>query len=183
MHTFIFTNFATGCPQEWNIFTPLACWYLFFLEKDGLDWHGVYNLPSQHPFLTCYLLMALLGAQVAGSLYPPSNSFLTSMKYYAGNWPCSVWLVKKSAWHKFNKMHTLSQDIYGQLDALGQGHIPKSMMLRVYAFRALHLPYRQLPRLLEIAVGDNSFHDYHYFDGEVICGVLLGYNFGDGNLD
>ena len=27
-------------------------------------------------------------------------SFLPGMRYYAGNWPISVWLIKRSAYHK-----------------------------------------------------------------------------------
>eukprot|EP00929_Paragymnodinium_shiwhaense_P060429 TRINITY_DN30180_c0_g1_i2.p1 TRINITY_DN30180_c0_g1~~TRINITY_DN30180_c0_g1_i2.p1 ORF type:complete len:583 (-),score=92.16 TRINITY_DN30180_c0_g1_i2:79-1827(-) len=182
LHTFIFSNFPTGVPMEWNIFTPVAVWHLFLDDHDGLDWHALRELPSKHPVLTACLAAALVGVQTMGSLCPPTNSFLTSMKYYAGNWPASVWLVKVSAWEKLQRMKTFSDYVPQQLELLGQSQMVRTSQMRVYAFRAMHLPYRNLPALIEKALQGRPFTDYYYQDGEMIAGVVLGYSFGDGYL-
>ena len=48
------------------------------------------------------------------------------------------------------------------------------------AFRAMHLQGRALQLLLPRAVDD--LDAYEYQDGEVVAGVVLGYNFGEGHL-
>merc|ERR1712048_510973 len=64
----------------------------------------------------------------------------------------------------------------------GQRAACDGVLLRVYGFRSIHLPYKYLPRLLETALQGRPFSDYQYFDGETIGGAILGYNFGDGYL-
>jgi hypothetical protein len=48
------------------------------------------------------------------------------------------------------------------------------------AFRLMHLHGRALPVLIPKAV--ERFQDYEYLDGEIIAGLVLGWNFGDGHL-
>lgn len=48
------------------------------------------------------------------------------------------------------------------------------------SFRLMHLHGRGLPVLLPRAV--ERLEDYEYVDGEVIAGIVLGWNFGDGHL-
>jgi hypothetical protein len=47
-------------------------------------------------------------------------------------------------------------------------------------FRLMHLHGRALGRLIPKAV--DRFEDYEYMDGEIIAGLALGWNFGDGHL-
>ena len=51
---------------------------------------------------------------------------------------------------------------------------------RIMAFRLMHLQGRLLPSVLRDAVRD--IRDYTYMEGEVIAGMTLGWNFGDGHL-
>ena len=44
----------------------------------------------------------------------------------------------------------------------------------------MHLHGRALPVLLPKAVDD--LEEYYYAEGEVVCGLVLGWNFGDGHL-
>jgi hypothetical protein len=48
------------------------------------------------------------------------------------------------------------------------------------AFRLMHLHGRALPELIPKAV--DRFEDYMYLDGEMVAGLVLGWNFGDGHL-
>jgi hypothetical protein len=44
----------------------------------------------------------------------------------------------------------------------------------------MHLQGRALSDLVPRAV--ETFEDYTWVDGELVCGMVLGYNFGDGHL-
>lgn len=182
MHTFIFTNFAAGAPQEWNVFTPLCAYHLFLDAHDGLNVSALRVLPSENPFLTVFLAFGAAGLQVLGSIYPPSNSFLTSMKYYAGNWPSSIWLIRKDAWHKLDKIHRFADFLPQQCELLFGAEAVEGQILRIYAFRAMHLPYKCIASLIELALQGKPFMDYQYMDGETAAGGILGFNFGDGYL-
>jgi len=52
---------------------------------------------------------------------------------------------------------------------------------KVLAFRLMHLQGRALPVLLPKAL-EGPLHEYEYVDGELIAGLALGWNFGDGHL-
>src|SRR5206468_3131669 len=54
------------------------------------------------------------------------------------------------------------------------------LLSKLMGFRMMHLHGRALARLLPKAV--DRLEDYEYLDGEVIAGLVLGWNFGDGHL-
>ncbi len=56
----------------------------------------------------------------------------------------------------------------------------ETLMGKVIAFRAMHLHGRLLQQLLSQTGID--LDNCEYMDGEILCGVVLGYNFGDGHL-
>jgi len=56
----------------------------------------------------------------------------------------------------------------------------ESLLIRVISFRMMHLHGRALHKLLPKAV--NNIDDYTWRDGELVAGVVLGWNFGDGHL-
>ena len=47
-------------------------------------------------------------------------------------------------------------------------------------FRLMHLHGRALPRLVPKAV--ERLEDYEWVDGEIVAGLVLGWNFGEGHL-
>jgi hypothetical protein len=53
-------------------------------------------------------------------------------------------------------------------------------MSKVMAFRLMHLHGRALPGLLRKAAPVPD--DYEWIDGELVAGMVLGWNFGDGHL-
>ena len=70
--------------------------------------------------------------------------------------------------------------VYDQLHKLYDHSAAVGMVGRVMAFRLMHLHGRALPVLIPKAVP--RFEDYDYYDGEIIAGLVLGWNFGDGHL-
>jgi hypothetical protein len=51
---------------------------------------------------------------------------------------------------------------------------------RTVGWRLMHLQGRALSELVPRAV--DRFEEYTWVDGELVCGMVLGYNFGDGHL-
>jgi hypothetical protein len=54
------------------------------------------------------------------------------------------------------------------------------MVSKVMAFRLMHLHGRALGKLIPKAVP--ALADYEWVDGEIVAGMVLGWNFGDGHL-
>ena len=175
-HAFIFFNFPMGVPMEWNVIMVYCGWVLFGTQP-------VYSpLQVDHPLLLTFLSISLVALPLLGNLFPRYISFLLSMRYYAGTWPFSVWLLKKGV--KVEKVdpnvRKTSPDLRRQLRYFYDQTTTDSILSRAIAFRLMHLPSRVLHDLLPQAVDD--LDDYVWFDGEFMAGEMLGWNFGDGHL-
>ena len=70
--------------------------------------------------------------------------------------------------------------VYDQLAKFYDKKTSVALLGKVMGFRLMHLLGRALPILIPKAVP--NFQDYEYFDGEIIAGLALGWNFGDGHL-
>ena len=77
-------------------------------------------------------------------------------------------LTKSSAW------------TYEQLDRFYDRATSIGLVGKVMGFRLMHLQGRALSILLPKAV--ERLEDYEYVDGEIVAGIVLGWNFGDGHL-
>jgi hypothetical protein len=127
------------------------------------------------------LLLALLVIPVLGNLFPKWISFLLGMRFYAGNWKYSVWLFRDDAEMKIaDCVTTTSPVLPRQLSLLYDEKTVEAVLLRVQSFRLMHLHGRVLHDLIPKAVDD--IDRYTWRDGELICGVVVGWNFGDGHL-
>ena len=124
--------------------------------------------------------MTLVALPLLGNLLPDRLSFLLSMRYYAGNWAYSVWLLREGSHVKLAKLRKTSGWIYDQLAHFYDEGTAVGLVGKVFGFRLMHLHGRALPRLIPKAV--DRFEDYEYLDGELIAGMALGWNFGDGHL-
>ena len=119
-----------------------------------------------------------------GNFRPDLVSFLPSMRYYAGNWATSQWLFRRrpSAEEKLDREIVKAAPIVGR--AAGQSSTTtRSSRCCVYkglAFRSMHSHGRALNGLLPRAVDDVEAYDVR--EGELVAGVVLGYNFGDGHF-
>ena len=174
LHVFITSNVPMGVPIEWNFMVAYGGFALFWAhpEVSALD---VGSVP-----LGIFLAVALVGVPLAGNLLPGRVSFLPSMRYYAGNWAYGIWLFRGESWRKLDRLTKASPWIYDQLGRFYDRATARGIVGRVMAFRLMHLHGRALPRLIPRAV--DRLEDYEYLDGEVVAGLVLGWNFGDGHL-
>ena len=174
-HTFITSSIPMGVPIEWNVMMVYGAFVLFGHYADV----SVLGLSS--PLLIAYLIGAMFLLQLYGNFVPSRVSFLCSMRYYAGNWPYSIWLFKGDCSKKLDE-HIIKSTptLRVQLGKFYDEEVTAALLSKVMAFRAMHLHGRALQLLLPKTVED--IDQYEYLDGELVAGVVLGWNFGDGHL-
>jgi hypothetical protein len=104
------------------------------------------------------------------------------MRYYAGNWAYNVWLFRKGAVAKLGKLTKAAGTMRDQLEKLLADSTAVEMALSLsLAHRYMHLEGRPLLEAMPQAVED--IDAYEWMDGEVVGGLVLGWNFGDGHLN
>jgi hypothetical protein len=176
-HIHITSTFPLAVPLEWNLFMIFGLLYLF-------GHYGDVPLSTlDNPLLIAFLVASCVLLPVVGNFWPEKVSFLPGMRYYAGNWATSQWLFRKD---------TGAED---KLDAavVGPARVVVHQLARVYdrdtaelllgkglAFRSMHSHGRALNGLVPRAVDD--VEAYHVREGELVSGVVNGWNFGDGHL-
>jgi hypothetical protein len=134
------------------------------------------------PGLAAFLFFCLVAVPTFGNFVPSRVSFLLSMRYYAGNWAYNIWLVRKGSAHKFKKLKKASGTMREQLEKLLPDQTTVELALTMsLAHRFMHFEGRPLLEALPRAVDD--IDDYEWFEGEVLGGMILGWNFGDGHLN
>jgi Transmembrane protein of unknown function (DUF3556) len=176
-HAHITSTFALGVPLEWNLFMMFSLLFNF--------WHygnvPLSNLDS--PLLIVLLVLIGVVVPIVGNLKPEWISFLPSMRYYAGNWATSQWLFRKDtdAEEKFDERACkVARITVKQLAKLYGRESADFFMEKVLAFRAMHSHGRALVALSARAVDDVDA--YWVREGEVISGLVNGWNFGDGHF-
>jgi len=134
------------------------------------------------PLLVGFLFFALVFVPAYGNLVPGRVSFLLAMRYYAGNWAYNIWLVRKGSAEKFGKLRKAAGTMREQLEKLLPDPMAVEMALTLsLAHRFMHLEGRPLFDALPRAVDDIDAYEWN--DGEVLGGMVLGWNFGDGHLN
>ena len=174
LHGFITSNVPMGVPIEWNAMVVYGAFALFWSHPD------VSVLQLGNPLLAVVLVALLIGVPLLGNLFPHRLSFLLAMRYYAGNWACSVWLFRGESHRKLRQVKTSARWVYDQLDSFYDRATAVGLVGKVMGFRLMHLHGRALPLLIPRAV--ERLEDYEYLDGEIVAGLVLGWNFGDGHL-
>jgi hypothetical protein len=174
LHTFITSNVPMGVPIEWNVMVVYGAFALFWAHPD-VSVTDLGNTP-----LAIALIVLLIGLPLFGNLVPRALSFLLSMRYYAGNWACSVWLFRGESYRKLDTLQKSAPWVYDQLGRFYDRNTAVAMVGKVMAFRFMHLHGRALAALIPKAVP--NFTDYEYLDGEIVAGMVLGWNFGEGHL-
>jgi Transmembrane protein of unknown function (DUF3556) len=176
-HLHILSTFPLAVPLEWNIFMIFGLLFLF----------GHYGATSfstlDDPLLLAILAVTCVGLPVLGNFRPDLVSFLPAMRYYAGNWATSQWLFRKegAAEEKLDRELVKAAPIV--TEQLAKFYDPELIEVLVYkglAFRSMHSHGRALNGLVLRAVDD--VEDYVVREGELVAGVVLGYNFGDGHF-
>jgi hypothetical protein len=174
LHGYITSNVPMGVPIEWNVMMVYGALFLFGAHAE------VSAFAVGSPWLGAILVAALVAVPLLGNLFPERFSFLLSMRYYAGNWACSVWLFAGESYRKLDRLTKSSAWIYDQLARFYDRKTAVGLVGKVIAFRAMHLHGRALQLLLPRAV--EKLEDYEYVEGELVAGMVLGWNFGDGHL-
>jgi len=176
-HTHILSTIPMGVPLEWNLFMIFGLAFLF-------GHYGAVPLSNvNNPLLVVILIAIGVVIPVLGNLYPEKFSFLLSMRYYAGNWASSTWLFRKDA----RAEEKLDQRVY-KIAPIGLEQLAKTydretaefVLEKGMAFRAMHSHGRALTGLLARAV--DNVEDYIVREGEIIAGIVAGWNFGDGHF-
>ena len=176
-HLNILVSMPMGVPLEWNVFMMFAVGSLFWKHASlGLS-------DVQHPLPLVLLLAVVVGTVVLGNARPDLVSFLPAMRYYAGNWATSVWCFTDSGLAKLESRTVRSAPLpYAALEAFYGKEQALFPIWVGYAFRAMHSHGRALFSLVPRACGARHETDYLLVEGELIAGVALGWNFGDGHL-
>ena len=173
LHLFITSNVPMGVPNEWNLMMVYGSYFLFWK-------HASVSVFSMPPATALFLAVMIIAVPLLGNLFPSRVSFLMAMRYYAGNWAYSVWLFKGDSYRKLEKLTKSSAWLHDQLGILYDKGTSVGIVGKVMAFRLMHLHGRALPLLLPKAV--DRLEEYEWLDGEIVAGLVLGWNFGDGHL-
>jgi hypothetical protein len=176
-HVHIFSTFPLAVPLEWNVFMIFGLLFLFGHYGD------VPFSTLENPLLLVILGLTCVGLPVLGNFRPDLVSFLPSMRYYAGNWATSQWLFRKDtgAEHKLDREIVKAAPIVTeQLTKFYDQEMIDVLVYKGLAFRSMHSHGRALNGLVGRAVDDVEAYDVR--EGELVAGVVLGYNFGDGHF-
>ena len=173
LHAFITSNVPMGVPLEWNVMMVYGAFALFWAHPES-------SLSQLGPVVGAALAVPLMLVPLLGNFYPRWISFLLAMRYYAGNWAWSVWLFRGTSADRLDRLTRSSGSVHQQLAPLYDHPTRVGMLSRVMAFRLMHLHGRVLAALVPKAVDQLS--DYEWVDGEILAGLALGWNFGEGHL-
>ena len=133
------------------------------------------------PLLAAFLVFSLVLVPLYGNFFPAHVSFLLSMRYYAGNWAYNIWLMRKGSAHKFGKLTKASGTFREQMSKLLKDETAVDVAATLaLASRFMHFEGRPLLEALPRAVDD--IDAYEWLEGELVTGMVLGWNFGDGHL-
>ncbi len=176
-HVHIFSTFPLAVPLEWNVFMIFGLFFLFGHYAD-VPWSTL-----DDPLLVAILALTCVGLPVLGNFRPDLVSFLPSMRYYAGNWATSQWLFRRESGAE-DKLDTdivkSAPIVTRQLENFYEQEMIDVLVYKGLAFRSMHSHGRALNALTARAVADVDSYDVR--EGELVAGVVLGYNFGDGHF-
>src|SRR3954447_3981514 len=176
-HARILSTFPLAVPLEWNVFMIFGLLVLFG------HYGSVPFSTIDDPLLLVVLALTCVGFPILGNLRPDLVSFLPSMRYYAGNWATSQWLFRRDtgAEAKLDRDLVKAAPTVGvQLEKFYEPELIDVLLYKGLAFRSMHSHGRALNGLTARAVAD--IEDYDVREGELVAGVVLGYNFGDGHF-
>ncbi|HMJ11028.1 MAG TPA: DUF3556 domain-containing protein [Polyangiaceae bacterium] len=173
LHTFITSNVPMGVPIEWNFMMVHGAFFLFWKNAD------VSVLSMSLPVAALVGLVCVV-LPLLGNFFPARVPFLLAMRYYAGNWAYSVWLFRGNSHERLDRLTKSSGWVYDQLVGMYDRATMVAMTSKAMAFRLMHLHGRVLPPLVERAAP--NFSEYQWVEGELVAGIVLGWNFGDGHL-
>ena len=177
-HLHITSTFPLAVPLEWNIFM------IFGTALPLRPLRRRAALDPRRPAADRDARGHLRRPAGARQLPPRQVSFLPSMRYYAGNWATSQWLFRKDSGAEDEARRADRQAGADRRRAAGRDLRPRDwptvLLNKGLAFRSMHSHGRALNGLLPRAVDDVEAYDVR--EGELIAGVVNGWNFGDGHF-
>ena len=176
-HLGILSAIPMGVPLEWNVFMIFCVLFLFVGHPDV----GLSDMTNPLPAV---LVVVMAGVVIAGNLFPQKISFLPGMRYYAGNWDTTLWCVTPSAEAKIGKgIVAIANMPAAQLEKFyGSKEAAQIPIYMGYAFRGFNTHGKALFTLAHRAMDGHDEARYSVTDGERICSMAIGWNFGDGHL-
>lgn len=174
-HIHIISTIPMGVPLEWNVMMAFGTMFLFgHYSEIGLG-------DADNPLLVFGIFALVVAVVLWGNLRPAQVSFLPAMRYYAGNWPTSVWLFGEGAEQRYQDSVVKAAPLpHRQLAKLYPPEVVDLMIGKLGAWRGLHTHGRAMAGLYPHAADD---HESRFImDGEMVAGSALGWNFGDGHL-
>jgi hypothetical protein len=176
-HIHITSTFPLAVPLEWNLFMIFGILFLF-------GHYGDAPFAIHDPLLAVLLLMIGVALPVLGNFRPDLVSFLPGMRYYAGNWATSQWLFRKStrAEQKLDRSIAKAAPVVVEqlVKVYDDRELAELLLAKGLGFRSMHSHGRALNGLIFRAVDD--VEEYNVREGELISGVVNGWNFGDGHF-
>jgi hypothetical protein len=176
-HIHITSTFPVGVPLEWNLFMIFGLVFLF-------GHYGAVPFSTlSDPLLLALVLVNGALIPIIGNFRPDKVSFLPAMRYYAGNWATSWWLFSKGARTEDrldDGVVKAAPAAVKQLTTFYGVEMAELLLTKSLAFRAMHSHGRALLGLVPRAVDD--VEAYSIREGEVISGMVTGWNFGDGHF-
>ena len=176
-HLGILSSIPMGVPLEWNVFMIFSVLVLFVGHADV-------RLTDMTNPLPVLLFAVQISMVIAGNLMPRKISFLPGMRYYAGNWDTTLWCVKPSAEEKIDRgIVAIANMPAAQLEKFyGSKEAAQIPIYMGDAFRGFNTHGRALFTLAHRAMAGQNEDDYSVTDGERICSMAIGWNFGDGHM-
>jgi hypothetical protein len=174
LHGYITSNVPMGVPIEWNFMVVYGAFALFWVHPD------ITVLDVGSMSMGLFLVAMLVVLPLVGNVVPSAVSFLLAMRYYAGNWAYGIWFFRGESYRKLDRLTKSSGWVYDQLDRFYDRATGVGLFGKVVAFRLMHLHGRALPVLIPRAL--DRYESYEHVDGELVAGLALGWNFGDGHL-
>lgn len=177
-HLFIISTFPLAVPLEWNLLFAYTSLFLFvgFPARDGY-----WVLDMSPSWLILAIFAALAFFPVLGNIRPDKVSFLPSLRQYAGNWATGMWALAPGAEEKLDRVQRPVRNTVDQFVAVGTPREWAQVLLQKgLAWRAMHSNGRGLFSTLLSHLPDIEQRTLR--EGELMCGSLIGFNFGDGHL-
>ena len=106
------------------------------------------------------------------------------MRYYAGNWDTTLWCVKPSADDRIERgARALAKMQHRELEKLAESEDDTLVQTHLmYAGRGMNTHGRALFTLAHRAMAGYDEADYNLCEGELLCALAVGWNFGDGHM-
>lgn len=176
LHGYITSNVPMGVPLEWNVVVVYGGLVLFAGHPEVAPFAGL------DPALIAFLITSVIAVPLVGNLFPDRVSFLLAMRYYAGNWPVGLWLFRGDKLDELEALTKSARWLEDQLAPFYAREVFVGLYAKSLAFRFMHLHGRAFARLIPRAVGEAEVEDYFIVEGELVGGMTLGWNFGEGHL-